>query len=94
MASITEQVRDTTYEDLDFRVTFNQYPAYRGARERGSGVQLEPDEPASIEVTNIQLLHDGDTQIEIYDVLSEKVIEQIQLTVEENLSEEFEDDRY
>ncbi len=42
--------------ELELQVRFSHYPASRGRRERVSGVQLEPDEPATSELEAIYLL--------------------------------------
>jgi len=41
-------------EDVDITVTYTAYPASRGARERGTGLQLEPDEEATIDIESVK----------------------------------------
>ncbi len=65
------------YEFLSFEVDFDYYPASRGAREKGSGVQLEPDEPESWEVTEVRMYNPDDMEAEVVDVtdqLNEKML--------------------
>jgi hypothetical protein len=38
---------------VDLDVTYTYYPHHSGASERGSGVKLEPDEPAHFEVEEV-----------------------------------------
>ena len=59
-----------TRDDNELEVNYDYFPASRGQRENGSGVQISPDEPASVELCKIKLgtvvvtdllefLHDG-----------------------------------
>lgn len=41
------------YNGETLEVSGTYYPATRGAREYGTGLQLEPDEPAEIEIESI-----------------------------------------
>lgn len=50
---------ETIYREFELEVEFDFYKGCRGARERGSGVQLEPDEPASCEVNSVTLIYKG-----------------------------------
>ena len=62
--NLNESVIDTTLtitnpetdveEDIAVTVTYTYYPASRGARERGTGAPLEPDEDASIEIESVK----------------------------------------
>jgi len=66
------------YEDLTFEIQFDYYPASRGAREAGSGVQLEPDEPESWDVTEVKLVNpDVKDQIgiDVTDVMTDTMME-------------------
>jgi hypothetical protein len=56
------------FEDLAFLVNFDYYPASRGAREHGTGLQLEPDESASFEICTISMIHPDDAKIPAVDV--------------------------
>jgi hypothetical protein len=40
-------------EGVTIDVDYTYYSASRGAREKGSGVQLEPDEPATVEINEM-----------------------------------------
>jgi hypothetical protein len=57
--------------DTKLTVIYTYHPAYAGARERGTGLQLEPDEEASVELEAVSIkegvLYDliwGDVTIE------------------------------
>lgn len=43
-----------TDEEIEVTVEYDYHKASRGARERGTGLQLEPDEPASIEIYSVK----------------------------------------
>ena len=50
--------QDITLDDVAIKVEYTIYPPHRGARDSfmgkaGAGAQLEPDEPAHIEIDNI-----------------------------------------
>jgi hypothetical protein len=59
------------YEDLTFDVEFDYYPASKGAREKGSGVQLEPDEPASWDICTIKLRNGKIRPLDVTDWMNE-----------------------
>ena len=44
-----------SYCDVELTVESEFYPASKGRRENGSGVQLEPDEPATFEVQDVSV---------------------------------------
>lgn len=50
-AIITDPVTDA---DIEVTVEYDYHKAARGSRERGSGLQLEPDEPAHIEINSVK----------------------------------------
>lgn len=62
--NLNESVIDTTLtitnpetdveEDIAVTVTYTAYPASRGARERGTGLPLEPDEESLIEIESVK----------------------------------------
>ena len=56
------------YEDFAFEISFDYFKATRGAREHGTGLQLEPDDPESWEVTQISMIHPTDPKIKPADV--------------------------
>ena len=62
--------------DLEIEATWRK--GYSGARERGSGIQLEPDEPAGWEITSVKWKN-----IEISDALDEHDLERIAEQLEE-----------
>lgn len=66
MATDTIEVNVCGYQ---MEVRFDYWKAYRGERERGTGLQLEPDEPAGMEVTGIKLLDPED----MMEIISEEV---------------------
>lgn len=39
----------------DIRLTYLWYPAERGSRERGSGIQLEPDYRSSVDIIKLEV---------------------------------------
>lgn len=47
--------RTISYKGVQLSVGFTYYPPSKGARERGSGVQLEPDEPASVDIAELSI---------------------------------------
>jgi len=56
------------YEDLAFIVEFDYFPASRGAREHGTGLQLEPDESESWEICTIKIFNHEDKDAKAVDV--------------------------
>ncbi len=59
--------RTVTIADNELEVSFDYYPPSRGARERGTGLQLEPDEPATFEICEVKLgEHDVTELVEPY----------------------------
>lgn len=52
---MTQPNKTISYRGVQLSVDYTYYPASRGAREKGSGVQLEPDEPASVDVDDVKL---------------------------------------
>jgi len=85
----------TAAEDLYFEVEFDYYPASRGAREKGSGVQLEPDEPETWEITEIFMVHPVDAGIKRVDV-TEQIPGEVLAYFEEQVQEKIDepDERY
>lgn len=47
-------------KDFEFLVYYSWYRAVPGAREKGTGIQLEPDEPETYEVDSIKLISNND----------------------------------
>jgi hypothetical protein len=62
------------YEDLTFDVEFDYTPASKGAREKGSGVQLEPDEPESWDICTIKLRNGKIRPLDVTDWMSETMM--------------------
>lgn len=56
-------------EEIDCHVEFVCLPGSRGSREAGTGLQLEPDEPATIEILRVTRCDTGE-EIEKYDELT------------------------
>lgn len=50
---------DTSIQGIPCTVELEYHKAHRGERERGSGVQLEPDEAAGYEIVKIFKLGGG-----------------------------------
>ena len=66
------------YEDFAFEISFDYFKATRGAREHGTGLQLEPDEPESWEVTQVSMVHPTDSKIKpvyVSDCLSKHLLD-------------------
>lgn len=80
--------RTISIEGVELRVDGTWYAASRGAREAGSGVQLEPDEPETFEMSAIYV-----ADVDIADLLSAGRIEHVENTVLEELAGE-EPDEY
>lgn len=72
-----------TLEGVTLRIDGDYYGPSKGAREKGSGVQLEPDEPASFELTAVYV--DG-SDIDIADILSAGRLEECTNTVLEEIA--------
>jgi len=51
----TRKTATVTREGVEIEVDYTYYPASHGAREKGSGVQLEPDEPATVEINEMTI---------------------------------------
>lgn len=51
----TRKTATVTREDVEIEVDYTYWTAHRGAREKGSGVQLEPDEPATVEINELTI---------------------------------------
>jgi hypothetical protein len=74
---------DGTQREIEADVAYIYNRACRGARERGSGIQLEPDEPASVEIQTVtasgvdltNLLGDS-----LLDALADAILEQYEET--------------
>lgn len=60
---------ETDVRGYRMEIQFSYWKGCKGARERGTGLQLEPDEPAEIEVTGIKLLDPED----IMEIITEEV---------------------
>lgn len=80
------------YEWLTFQVGWDYYPASKGARERGSGVQLEPDEPESWEITEVMLAHPTKKDVKPVDVINQ-VSKKMMDYLNEQITEEIENAR-
>jgi len=71
---------------LECTVEYEYHRAWRGARERGTGVPLEPDEPESVEILSI---HTAEDIFELF----EDVMEDIEVQVLEDINS-YDDDGY
>ena len=67
------------YRGYSLSVEYDYYPPTKGKREKGSGVQLEPDDDATIELTLVE--HNG---MEIMGLLEEQT-DAIEITIGEQL---------
>lgn len=52
---MSHHITTLTHEDVDLEISYNYYEGSRGARERGTGLQLEPDEEPSVEIDRIEI---------------------------------------
>jgi len=68
------------YRGYSLSVEYDYYPPSKGAREKGSGVQLEPDEDAVIELNSVHL-----NGIEVMGLLEDLVLSEIEVTIGEQL---------
>lgn len=76
---------DVSHNGLDLTVHYEYYPPCRGARERSSGIQLEPDEPATVEILSLTT---SDNLIDIF----ENELDDIATKIHEELQEGFYDE--
>ena len=53
---MTQETRTISFLGAEIEVEFDYYQAHRGAREHGTGLQLTPDEPATLEVSGAKLV--------------------------------------
>jgi hypothetical protein len=60
---------NTTVRGYRMEIIFDYTPASKGERERGTGLQLSPDEPAEIEIIGVTLCDPSD----IWEIISEEV---------------------
>ena len=73
----------TEIHGLEVTVEYLYTPAIRGKRER-YGVQLEPDEPANIEIESVKDTH-GE---ELIDLLANRILEQLVEEAWEDMADE------
>lgn len=50
---IVDRDHDPDYEDCTIKIGYYYSAACRGERERGSGLQISPDEPEGVEIENV-----------------------------------------
>jgi len=80
-----------TDEEIAVTVQYEYTPAERGSRERGTGLQLEPDYPASVEIYSV--VDDQGTEYE----LSKSELERIENEIFDMIKDRADDydyDRY
>ncbi len=65
--------------EIEVDVAYIHEPAIRGSRERGSGLQLEPDEPEGIEVLSV--LTSGDKPRDITTLIPASIITAIEVDI-------------
>ena len=63
--------RTVKIDGIEFEVEYEYCRACRGAREPGTGIQLEPDEESGVEVEGIK------TSDDIMELLNEELIDRI-----------------
>jgi hypothetical protein len=75
---------DVTIIDAELDVTYRSYKAHRGARDSfmgrpGAGAQLEPDEPAGIEIESIKLFgHEVEVSEKDLENIEEKILAEME----------------
>ena len=67
--------------DVDLMVTYTATKSSRGERERGTGLQLSPDDEGSIEIESVKDSTGQDV------VLSDSELEQLKADIDERLSD-------
>lgn len=75
--------REIIAHEVECMVDFDYSPPCRGARERSSGIQLEPDEPENVEINSISIVGQNITSI-----VTEEFFEAVCLEVLHELAEE------
>lgn len=85
---VIAMIRIVTVRGIEMEVNFNKHPFRPGAREKG-GLQLEPDEPAGVEIVYIRCFKNTDVQRIMQAFLNE---EDLLLSVEEHLWQLLHDD--
>ena len=88
LSSYMEMDIDLVISDIPTTVQvtaeYNTYKAYHGAREVGTGLQLEPDEPASLEVFKVWYEDPSNNErIDIQPLLSGEQVQGIENTLME-----------
>lgn len=58
------------WKGCELDVTFDYYKPSKGAREYGTGLQLEPDEPATVELEDVML-----NGVDISDLIEDQIEE-------------------
>jgi hypothetical protein len=86
--TITDEAGDE--QDFDVTLEFDYCEAERGSREYGTGLQLEPDYPASMELCSATT-KDG---VDLLDKMTVNQIEQLEITALEEAEEPGEEPDY
>ena len=76
--------RTIVVDGVVFEVEYTYHKACRGAREKGTGLQLEPDEESSVELESVK------SSYELYSLLKEESLahfEQVILKAVEKLND-------
>ncbi|AVH84944.1 hypothetical protein RsoM2USA_15 [Ralstonia phage RsoM2USA] len=102
---IEDREFDENFEDCTIKIVYDYSAACRGARERGTGLQLEPDEPESVEINAVSYFDSisgewidvdvGQLRDEFVDDYSAKIVEYIHDSDYDPRDDEYEvDDGY
>jgi len=67
--------------ELEATVRYINLPASRGARERGTGLQLEPDEEASVEILSVRVRAEDESVLWVEGLLSDKQTKAIEAEI-------------
>jgi len=83
-----------TIENVELEIEYTYFKGCKGSRDSfmgkaGAGPQLEPDEPASIEIESIKV-----KDIDIYELLSKSIIEKVEEEVTELISDKYNEGDY
>jgi len=57
-----------TDEEIPITIEYDYQPEYRGSREIGTGLQIEPDEPESIDIISIKDNNGNDVELSKADI--------------------------
>lgn len=88
------EIAHVAIDDIELTVEYMYFPPSRGSRDSfmgraGAGPQLEPDEPASIEIGKVSV---GSDDQDISSMLTDKHITEIEEQIEAHISSGYDDE--